>query len=561
MLTSLHVRNLAVVAEASLSPQPGMTAITGETGAGKSLLVDALMFLSGTRADAGMVRQGSKRAEMNALFTLHPNHPAFAWLQEQAMDDDDQCQLRRVLMADGGSKAFINGNPTTLSQLNELAAFLIDIQGQHEHQRLIDRSQQMRLLDRFANHQPMLDAMQNAHAEWLRLHQRLLALEQGQHLADRLALLKHQWQEVREVAQPAEAVAELFTAHQKHAHLDTITQACAAAIDALDGDNHHAITTVLPRITAQLKDASKHAPSLNDACQALDDAQQALLDATRTIETVAEDLEADPEEATRMAQQLADMNRVARKHHIDIDALANLRDKLAQEIDDIEQAGSDAESVRRALNQAAQVWTKHAATLTKSRQQAAETLNQHISQAMQTLGMGGGRFEAVLEATDGIPHHDGGERCEFMVAPGKGQTLSPLRKSASGGELSRLGLAISLAGFHRELPSTMVFDEVDAGIGGATADAVGQMLRELGQSCQVLCVTHLHQVAAQAHHQFKVQKISDDDAARTELLPLSQDTRVEELARMMGGQTITDAIREAAKNALLSAATDSSASK
>ncbi|SHE99344.1 DNA repair protein RecN [Thermomonas hydrothermalis] len=549
MLLRLSIRDFAVVAEAELDFGPGLTVISGETGAGKSLLVDALGFLSGARGDASAVRHGAQRAELAAEFSLDDCPAAAAWLAEQDLDEDGSCQLRRTLRADGGSKAWINGRSVTLSQLAELAGLLVEIHGQHAQQALLARPHQTRLLDEVARHPDLLAATADSARRWKALQQERDALLARGDVSERQAWLQHQLDELD--AQPLDpaTLAELDASHRRHAHAAGLIAACDAALDTLGGED--AVTARLLRLRASLHRESAHEARLLEVEAMLESACIQLDEAQALLQRIRDDLDLDPEALAALERRLSRIHDLARKHRVPVERLAAHRDALAAELDSLADADLRLQRLDRDIAAALADWQAAAAALSASRRRAGDALADAITDLMGALGMQGGRFEVALEPNaTGTPDPLGSERVEFLVSANPGQPLRPLRKVASGGELSRISLAIEVATQGQDAAATLVFDEVDAGIGGAVAAAVGAKLRALGATRQVLCVTHQPQVAAAGHAQYRVSKAAQDGITRSSVQALDAAGRVEEIARMVGGADISPEARAAAKKLL-----------
>lgn len=556
MLTHLSIRDFAVVTAAELEFGAGLTVISGETGAGKSLLVDALGFLSGQRADAAMVRHGAARAELHAQFDLAASEAARDWLLAQDLDDEDACQLRRTLRADGGSRAWINGRPVTLSQLAELAALLVEIHGQHEHQALLSRGSQLALLDACGGHGAQLAAVADAARHWnalLRERDDLARAREGRpgDVAERGDWLEHQLAELdREPIDPA-SIAEVDAAHRRQAHSAGLIAACETALAHLDGDGEAALPRRLQQLRGDLARVQEHEPRLAEVDAMLDAAAIQVDEAGLLLERIRADLDADPSQLEELERRLTRLHELARKHRVAPEELAAQRDALAAELDALRNAAVRLQALDGEIADAAGAWRRAADALGKARAKAARALSKATSALIAELGMGGGKFEAALSpVADERPDPQGGERVEFLVSANAGQPPRPLRKVASGGELSRISLAIEVAALGHDAVQTMVFDEVDSGIGGATADIVGQKLRALGETRQVLCVTHLPQVAAQGHRHYRVSKAQDAGVTQSAVQQLDAGQRQEELARMLGGVEVSREARAAAKRLL-----------
>ncbi|HEY1137128.1 MAG TPA: DNA repair protein RecN [Xanthomonadaceae bacterium] len=551
MLTRLTLRDFAVVASTELEFGPGMTVISGETGAGKSLLVDALGFLSGMRADSGMVRHGAERAELNAEFDVADRPEAAIWLREQELDDDRACQLRRTLRSDGGSRAWINGRPVTVAQLAELAGLLVEIHGQHEHQALLSKASQLELLDAYGRHAPVLKAVRDTADVWTALRRERDALVRAGDVGDRIELLDHQWRELdKETLEPA-SIAELAADHRRFANAAGLIDTCERALARLEGDDAPSLLQTVQHLRGEIARARNDEPRLGEVDGMLDAAAIQIDEATRLLQRIRDDLDLDPERFEALEDRLGRLHELGRKHRVPAESLHEVRDRIAAELDTLRHAGDRLAGLDDEIEAAAGRWRDAAASLSAARREAAGRLSQATTELIADLGMGGGRFEIALEAIDdGRPDPQGAERAEFLVSANAGQPPRPLRKVASGGELSRISLAIEVAALGLDAVPTMVFDEVDSGIGGAVAEIVGQKLRALGAKRQVLCVTHQPQVAAQGHAHYRVSKAEADGMTQSAVRRLDAKERQEELARMLGGVEVSKEARAAAKRLL-----------
>ncbi|MBS0432581.1 MAG: DNA repair protein RecN [Proteobacteria bacterium] len=540
MLTRLSVRNFAVLEAAEIEFGAGLTVVTGETGAGKSLLVDALLLLSGARADSGMVRAGCERAELSAEFDLERAPDALAWLAEQALDDaDGGCRLRRVIAAEGGSRAWINGRAASLNQLSELAATLVEIHGQHEHQALLDRARQLALLDAFDQAQDKALRVRELAQRHRGIAARERALSGGGDAQARIELLRHELAELERWSLAPDALAELETRHRRLANAGRLAEGASLLADLLDGESDHAIARGLARARVELDRLAALDPSLQPVQDLLESAGIQSREAGDALARYAEGLDLDPQRHAEAEAHLAALHDLSRRHHVPVQELHAKAESLRGELRALEGAGDALAQLAGQRAQCLHDYEIAAQALSKSRAAAAGRLGKAVTQLMGELGMAGGSFAAELQAQPGgEPDPQGRERCEFTVSANPGMPLRPLRRVASGGELSRIGLAIEVAALGADATGTMVFDEVDAGIGGAVAETVGAKLRALGAQRQVLCVTHLPQVAAQGHAQLHVAKSSEEGATRTNITPLDAQGRREELARMLGGVEI-----------------------
>jgi DNA repair protein RecN (Recombination protein N) len=556
MLTQLNVRDFAIIESAEIAFGAGMTVVTGETGAGKSLLVDALLLLTGARADSAAVRTGCERAELSAAFDLSRLPQARSWLVEHELDDDpDECQLRRVVRSEGASKAWINGRPVPMQTLAGFAALLIEIHGQHEHQALLDRGAQLTLLDAHGNHADLLQEVDRLASHWhaLERQRRVLASGTGDE-GERIALLGHHLRELQREALDPAALATLEQEHRRLAHQDEVVEACGLARALLDGESGDAALTAITQARAQLERASQRDGSLTEVAALVSGIGIELTEAIRQIDAYLGDADPDPERFRQIDAQLSRLHDLSRKHRVPVAELAQRRDRIADELAKLENAGRDLELLTEKQAHALDQWQEAATRLSHARKATAQQLARDASHLMDELGMAGGRFEVSLEPTaSDLPDRLGRERIEFMVGANAGQPMRPLRKVASGGELSRIALAIEVAALGDDPVPTMIFDEVDAGIGGAVAEILGRKLRHLAGHAQVLCVTHLAQVAAQAHSHVLVRKDAHAGQTRTAVTALTGEARVQEIARMLGGVEITPTTLAHARQFLASA--------
>ena len=554
MLRHLSIKDFAVVRATELEFGPGMTVVSGETGAGKSLMVDALGFLSGLRADSGVVRHGADRAELSAEFQLPAEHPGLTWLADNELDDDAQCQLRRIIRADGGSRAWINGRPVTSSQLSDLAARLVEIHGQHEHQALMARNSQLALLDAYARNSAQREQVRQASQRWQALLDERDALSAQGDVSDRIGFLEHQLAELeREDLDPA-AIAALDTNHRRQAHATALIGACESVVQQLNGDEGPSALGLLQDSRHDLARVAEHEPRLGEVDALLDSAAIQIEEALALLDRVRDDLDADPTQFEAMERRLGRLHDLARKHRVSPDELAAHRDHLTAEVESLRGADERLQQLDKHIEAAIGVWQGAASVLSASRQSAAQALSAATTTLIDELGMGGGQFLIQLQPQETLrPDPNGAERVEFLVAANAGQPPRALRKVASGGELSRISLAIEVAALGLDSVPTMVFDEVDSGIGGAVADIVGQKLRALGEERHLLCVTHLPQVAAKGHAHYRVSKAPVDGMTQSAVELLGPQARQEELARMLGGVEVSKEARAAARKLLQSA--------
>jgi DNA repair protein RecN (Recombination protein N) len=551
MLTHLQIRDFAIVEAVELEFGRGFTALTGETGAGKSILVDALMLAVGGRADSGAVRHGAERAEVSATFSLPGNAPALAWLEEQSIDHDGECQLRRVIAADGRGRAWLNGQAVPVQSLRTLGALLVDVHGQLEFQSLARRGYQRATLDGSGRLEAEMGAVRAAYEEWHALEQQRVSYEQR--LRDRearLDLLRHYTAELGALDPKSGEVESLVEERRRVASLGRLAEGTAQAESMLSGEDGGVIDP-LARAQSLLKQLATLDGALEPAVTQLDEAVIAAREALATLRRYADSLEADPARQEWLESRLAALEAVARKHRVEVAALADLRHRLDAELADLEAGALSEAQLQEKLAQAAGRYGQAARKLTDGRRAAAASLESKVTGYMQSLGMPGGVFQTRVEPREppGFAAH-GNDEVEFLVSANPGQPARPLAKVASGGELSRISLALQVAAVEAEHLPCLVFDEVDAGVGGAVAEMVGRQLHALAGRGQVLCVTHLPQVASQSDHQLRVSKQVVQGSTRTRIESLDAETRVVEIARMLGGATITDRTLEHAREML-----------
>ncbi|MFO1495068.1 MAG: DNA repair protein RecN [Lysobacterales bacterium] len=551
MLQSLSLRDLAVAGRVDLQVQSGMSVITGETGAGKSILVDALLLVAGGRADSGAVREGAERSEISAEFDLAALPAVQAWLSAEELDEDGPCVLRRVVRADGGSRAYINGRPASLQQMRTLASMLVEVHGQHEHQALLERAHQLDLLDQYAQHPALCAAVREAARHWRELHAAIESLRgNARDGADLIEFLRHQVRELEEADVTATRIAELESEHRLLAHAGELIDGLGQIVEALDGDEGDSVQRLLGHASHELTRLTQVDPGLADARALLESAQVQIDEALALLRRRRDSVDLDPERLAESEQDLARLHTLARKHRCTLQGLEQVQTELHARLESAEGAGTRLAALEAESEAALQAYRRHAERLRASRASAAQRLAAEVTTLMQELGMGGGRFEVAIESVEGQPQIQGSESLEFLVTANAGMPPRPLRKVASGGELARISLAIKVATIALIDTPVLVFDEVDSGIGGAVAEIVGRKLRALGARRQVLCVTHLAQVAACAHQHYRVSKHSSAGKTESRVDALGKAERIDELARMSGGVDITAATRAAAADLL-----------
>jgi DNA repair protein RecN (Recombination protein N) len=555
MLVSLNIRDFAIIDTLEIELRPGMTALTGETGAGKSILLDALGLLLGDRADAGAIRHGAERADISASFDISGIASARAWLAEQALDLGDECQVRRVIAREGRSRAYINGSPLPVQSLRDFGERLVDIHGQHEHQSLMKRDMQRQLIDARGGHRPLVTELAELRREWQQVGRQIeTLLGSGQDRDARLDFLRFQLHELDELAPQAEEVEQLHREHAKLANAGQLLSTCETHLDRLY-EGEHCAQTLISRALADLQSLSSIDTALTETGALLTNALVQLEEGVAQLRVYRDDLELDPQRLEWLEQRLDRLHQVARKHRIDAEELPAFHRRLSDDLQRLEAADQHLETLEAARRSLSDRYRQKATELHRRRVDTAAVLSDQVTTAMQALGMRGGKFQVDVSAGDaeGLPPH-GIDSIEFLVSANPGQPLRPLARVASGGELSRISLAIQVVAAADTGIPTLIFDEVDAGIGGAIAEAVGRQMRALGTHHQVLCVTHLAQVACQANQQLQISKLTGKQSTRTRAREIDAEERVEEIARMLGGAEITTSTRRHAAEMLERAA-------
>ena len=541
MLINLTIIDLAVVKSLNLDLNKGMSVLTGETGAGKSILLTALGLALGDRADSGYVRPESKRAEVNLEFDLGDAPGVLQWLQEHDLDDGQQCLVRRVVNQDGRSKAYINNRPVTLQFLQELSEQLVEIQGQHAHLTLLNSDEQRRLLDNYAKNHGLLDEVNSCYKHWQQAHKELThLLKASVDQSVREDMLRYQIDELEQLELADFSYAALSEEHSKLANLGQILSTGQAQLELLYEGDPQSVSQMLSHSVNEISYLAKFAPELAEISGLLSEAQIQTEEAALQLRRFLEAQEADPQRMVFLENRIGVIQNLSRKHHVNPDELPQLAHKLSAELDGLTHSGERIESLRAETASLLLAYQQLADQLSQQRQLSGKKLQQHISAMIKELGMPQGEFVVAISALDpDTPKLNGNDKIEFLVSANPGLPPKPLAKVASGGELSRISLAIQVTTASDKTTPTLIFDEVDTGIGGGVAEIVGQKLQSLSHNRQVLCVTHLPQVAAQAHHHLYVQKDNKTDITSSTVKLLSAQERVEEVARMLGGVTIT----------------------
>ena len=544
MLTQLTINNFAIVRQLEIELAKGMSVITGETGAGKSIAIDALGLCLGQRIETSMVREGQERAEICASFFIEPTNPAYQWLQEQELQDSDNpsdCILRRVINADGRSKAFINSTPVSASQLKEIGQYLIHINGQHASQLLLKNDYQLQLVDTFAHHYDLLAQMREDYRAWKNLQTQVKTFQQK--VAENEAkkqLLQYQVEELDEFALRPNEYLELEEDQRRLSNSEQLTQLSQSALQLLSENETVSIDSMLYRATQYIDELSELDPRYASVQTMLNDALIQVQEATSEVQHLASHIEQDPMLLQEIEQRLGQALQLARKHNVKPEELVDWHQKLKAELTALLDFSESEERLILEEKAAFEKMQRTAKQLHESRCQAAGKLAQQVTHSIKGLAMENAEFFIEMNSDLTKVAANGADNIVFTLRSNLGQQAQPLAKVASGGELSRISLAIQVLTSDQSAIPTLIFDEVDVGISGKTASVVGKLLRQLGNKCQVLCVTHLPQVACHGHHQFNVEKFTADDKTETKMTALSQEERVPALARLLGGSEITD---------------------
>ncbi len=558
MLTQLTVQNFAIVQFLELELHHGMTTITGETGAGKSIAIDALGLCLGERADANMVRMGTEKAEVNARFNLNDTPHASAWLKnndlENNLSDEGECLLRRTISKEGRSRAYINGTPVSLSQLKSLGQLLVNIHGQHAHQSLLKNDIQLSVIDEYANHHDLLQKVKDSYQGWFflnkQLKQQLLVIQEKQ---ARKQLLEYQIEELEEFALAEDEFQSIEQEHKRLANSGVLLESCQISLNQLNEGEEVDSLSLLRKSISLLEPQMDNDPALTSIVSNLQEAVIQIEEASYELRHFSDNLELDPEQFQQLEDRMSAILSLARKHQVQPEFLYSFQQKLTKEYKQLNNSELQIEQLTHDLQQAESNYFKHARKLSQSRLRYSKELSKKITQSIQQLNMQEGQFYVSLTENEGKQLSPLGiDSIEFQVTTNAGQELQDLGKVASGGELSRIGLAIQVIISQRVSTPTLIFDEVDVGISGATAAIVGKLLRSLGENTQILCVTHLPQVAGNGHQQMFVNKQSDGKATNTSMVKLTKQERIHELARLLGGDSITERTLANAEELLVS---------
>jgi len=538
MLQELTIQNLALIEKLQLTFSQGFSSLTGETGAGKSILLDALGLSLGERADSSLVRHNTPRADVTAQFDIEALPHVQDWLKEQELDDEQDCFLRRTVTSEGRSKAYINGRPIPASLLKILGNMLIDIHGQHEHQSLLSNLKQLELLDAYAVHPALLVNCKQRYEAWQKLNQQLEKLLANQaDYQSKLELLTFQNSEFGDI-KPIEGEFESLSEEQSQlSHASEIQLACQNAYNHIEGDS--GASELMNQAIHALESIVDFSPNMQACITQLNSALIEAQEAAGEIQQHASTIDLDPLQLSEIEERLSQLFGLAKKYNMEPADLITKHQQLQEALTSLTQSDDSLESLKTEIEQAWLKYQEHAKNLQTSRIKSAAKLSKIVTEGMQSLGMPNGLFEVTLSTLD-TPNANGLDKVSFHVTANKGQPLQPLAKVASGGELSRISLAIQVATAEVARLPTLIFDEVDVGIGGGIAEVVGKKMQQLGLHKQILSITHLAQVAAHGHSHLRIEKQTHNDLTYTQVVELDQPNRIEELARMMGGLTVTE---------------------
>lgn len=553
MLTQLSVNNFAIVRHLILDLEQGMSVITGETGAGKSIAIDALGLCLGYRSESSMIRHGADKADISATFFMQPNSPAYQWLAERELLDEEnpqECILRRMINLEGRSKAFVNNHPIPASQLRELGQYLIHLNGQHAPQLLLKNEYQLELIDNYANLHADLAEMQQSYQYWRKQYQ--LRKNYHQQCAEneaRKQLLQYQVEELDEFAIKENEFEEMEETHARLSNAESLTELSQSVLEVLSDDNVNADSLIYQAIR-DLEDLAEVDTRYQSALDMLNEALIQVQEASSEVRNLADHIEQDPEMLKELDERIAKTISLSRKHHVLPNQLWQHHAKLQQELQELLDHSQNEQTLIEQERAAHQQCVQLAEQISMKRKQAGKKLAEQVTQQIKQLSMENGEFFVDVKFDPKKLSPQGADFVEFNLRSNLGQLMQPLAKIASGGELSRISLAVQVLTANKLSTPTIIFDEVDVGISGSAATTVGKLLRQLGKKCQVLCVTHLPQVASYGHHHFNVQKYVENNQTETQMTHLKEEERISALARLLGGSKITEAVLANAKEML-----------
>ena len=550
MLRSLQIRNFAIIDEIDITFNDDMTVLTGETGAGKSILIDALSLVLGERGSSNLIRNKEKRAEYTAEFEITNNVNALNWLVEKSLENENECILRRTISPDGKSRSFINGNTVNLQSLKSLGELLVDIHGQHFHQSLCKKNVQRDLLDHFGGLSDTKNNIKRVFNEWRTLSDQLTEMiENDKNKADRIDLLSFQSKELNELALSSGEYDSLNSEFKKINNIEKINRGINSLIDCLQSNE---ITNVGQMLSDSIKNIDTLATfddSLEETKNLLSEAEINVSEAIGNLSRYGESVDYDNQKSREIEERINSIISLSRKHRADPDELVDIKIQIEKELDALNHSQTSIEEIQKNMNDLRKEYDDLSIKLTRMRVESGKKLSGLVADSMNELGMTGGIFKVEIIPSRNISQH-GNDDITFQISANPGQKPQPISNVASGGELSRMSLAIQVITSNGTNIPTMIFDEVDSGIGGAIAEVVGKKLKDLSQNKQVLCVTHLAQVASKGSSHIRINKLTDNKKTKIFASKLNSDERVEEIARMIGGIELTEKTREYAKEML-----------
>ena len=550
MLRSLQIRNFAIIDEIDITFNDDMTVLTGETGAGKSILIDALSLVLGERGSPNLIRNKEKRAEYTAEFEITNNSHALNWLIDKSLDNDDECILRRTISPDGKSRSFINGNTVNLQSLKSLGDLLVDIHGQHFHQSLCKKNVQRDLLDHFGGLSATKNKIKRIFNEWKELSDRLSKMIEGNtNKEDRIDLLSFQLKELDELALKSGEYDSLNSEFKKISNIEKINKGINSLIDCLQSNEITNVEQILNDSIKNIDTLSTFDKSLEETKNLLSEAEINVSEAIGNLSRYGESIDYDNQKSREIEERINSIISLSRKHRVDPDGLIDTKIQIEKELDALNHSQASIDETQKSLNALRKEYDDLSIKLTKKRGDSAKKLSGLVADSMNELGMTGGIFEVEIIPSNNISQH-GNDDITFHISANPGQKPQPLSNIASGGELSRMSLAIQVITSNGTNIPTMIFDEVDSGIGGAIAEVVGNKLKDLGQNKQVLCVTHLAQVASKGSSHIRINKLTDNKKTKIYACKLNADERIEEIARMIGGIELSEKTREYAREML-----------
>ncbi len=542
MLKSLHIQNFAIIEKLELDFFTGMSALTGETGAGKSIIIDAIGLVLGDRADNNLIRAGKEAAEITLVIEIEAKSNSERWLKSNDFELESECILRRVVRKDGKSKAYINGVPVPLKTLKELGECIINIYGQHAHQSLMNVATQRELVDQFSNQKQNLLTLDKLFIDWREQKQHYDKISKNSSdIQATVELLRYQAEELDQLGLENGEVSTLEQKHKRLANAEELKNSTIQASHRLKGDDNSDVYTTLNQICTQVSALIESDQRLKSTNQSLEEAFTIISECADDLRNYAEGIEIDPEELFQAEERLASIDQVSRKHKVTPDELIILHEKISKELESLTQPECDVDALQAMLEKIEDAYRELAKKISKKRTSVAKKLSTEITKALAKLGMEKARIEIAVNYDDtSSPSTYGFDSIVFNVQTNPGQKMLPLSQVASGGELSRISLAIQMIAVDKMDVPVLIFDEVDSGVGGAIAEVVGRELRTIGEHRQVMCITHLAQVAANAHHHYRVNKQSGQSDTASAIEYLSQADRITEIARMIGGVTLTE---------------------